>query len=1208
MFVAAKLQARTAHVFAASCLRGVAIGASLLGVTLLSSAANAPGLTERPLTPRSGPPGGTMFTVLPPEQTGLVTENRYADPQMWGGRYHEFEVGSIGTGVAIGDYDGDGRPDLFVVSKTESCRLFRNLGNWKFEDVTDRAGVGDKGEAAKIWKQGVTFADVNNDGWLDIYVCRNGAPNLLYINQGDGTFKELAHAYGLDVSDGSVMAAFCDYDRDGWLDVYIVTNLLNNSTHPNGQRDYLFHNNRDGTFTNVTDRAGLSREDTQGHSATWWDYDDDGWPDLYVANDFSPPDRLYHNNRDGTFTDVINQVVPHMPFSAMGSDLGDVNNDGRLDLIVGEMAASTHEKDQRGMVNTRAQAREPPDGSGAGAQIYHNMLYLNTGAGRCLEAAFLAGVAATDWTWSLRFEDLDNDGRVDLFITNGMHREAANTDLLTRQMRAETAAERLRIMRDSPVLAESNRAFRNLGDLRFEDVSAAWGLDQRGVSFGAAFGDLDGDGDLDVVYANYQRGVTVLRNDCGTGHGVEIDLRGTISNRFGVGTVVRLESAVGVQVRQLVLARGYASTSEPMLHFGLGSDTIVNRLTATWPSGKTQTFTDLPADRRFTIVEPGGLPSVPENEHLPAGQFAEVSEHTGLAISSREEPVDELAVQRLLPERLNRRGPALAVGDITGDGTDAVILGGTTVEGMCVLARDIAGHLAEAGASGLATNKAVDDGPVLLFDADGDGTNDLLVTRGGNSLPAGSPEYQPQLFFNDGRGHFRAAAPAALPPLPLSAGAAAAADFDHDGRLDVFIGARVLPGQYPLAPRSALLANRGGKFEDVTDTLAPGLREAGMVTSALWTDVDGDGWSDLLLALEWGPVKCFHNRQGRGFEDWTEKLGFAAAGTGWWTSLADADFNGDGRPDYVAGNAGLNTQYHADAAHPAMLFYGDFKGDGSAEIVEGYYEGDRLYPWRSRRELGAVLPAVLKRFPRNDFYARATLEEILGKDKLAAAQRFAAAELRSGVFLSRPDGTFRFEPLPRIAQIAPLQGIVAGDFDGDGSADIYAVQNSYAPVPAVGRFDGGLSQLLRGDGHGNFTPVSPAESGLLVPGDAKALAVLDFNGDGWPDFIVTRNHSTTLAFRNGGAAGRHSMGVRLRGPAGNPAAIGARATLELADGSMQTAEICAGAGYYSQSGAACFFGWPDGNPPKKIRVRWPDGSTSEHAVQVNAATLTIAHP
>jgi hypothetical protein len=1053
-----------------------------------------------------------MFSELPPELTGIVTQNLYADPRMKGDLFEEFQTGSIGTGIAIGDYDNDGRPDLFVVSKTESCRLFRNLGDWKFEDVTEKAGVGDKGAAALVWKQGATFADVNNDGLLDIYVCRFNAPNLLYINQGDGTFREMAHAYRLDIVDSSVMAAFCDYDRDGWLDLYLVTNLLDHVAHPEGQRGRLLHNNRDGTFTEVTDRAGI-RGEGQGHSATWWDFDNDGWPDLYVGHDYGVPDQLYRNNRDGTFTDVLDQVLPHTSFSTMGSDLGDVDNDGRIDFFASDMAATTHATDQRFLADARAKSSEPADNDPSAPKYHRNALLLNTGRNRCLEAATLAGIAATDWTWSVRFEDLDNDGRLDLFATNGFP-WSPGVDLIRRLMRADSQADRIRIMYESPVQSEAKFAFRNLGNLQFEDVSASWGLGKKGVSFGAAFADFNGDGNLSLVYSNYQDGVTVLRNDCDTGHRAIVELRGTLSNRFGIGSTIRLESASGVQVRPLVLARGYLSSSEPVAHFGLGEDTLIHLLTVHWPSGHVQGFENLSVDRRFTITEPSGPVPVFKEPGPPAGQFEEVGQAFGLALRSREDPVDETNAQRLIPLRLNRRGPALAVGPLRAGGRDAVVLGGTTLDPLRILQQRAPGIFSSSELPPPAAGASPDDGPLLLFDADLDGNTDLVVTVGGNTLPALDPGYQPRLLLGDGRGGFRPAPEGALPPLTINAGAVAAADFTRSGRLGLFIGGRVLPGQYPLPPRSALLLNRGGTFEDVTDVLAPGLREVGMVTSAQWSDVDLDGWPDLLLTLEWGHVKYFHNGQGKGFEDWTEKAGFAAAGTGWWTSIASADFNGDGRPDFVVGNLGLNTQYRADPGHPALLFSGDFRGDGSSQLVEAYYEGDKIYPWRTRRDLGAAIPSILKRFPTNESYGRATLGEILGEDALAGARRFAATELRSGVFLSQPDGTHRFEPLPWLAQISPVQGIVAGDFDGDGCADIVAVQNSYAPIPAVSRFDGGLGVLLRGNGHGHFEPVPPAESGLVVPGDAKGVVALDLEGDGRKDLLVARNNDTALAFRN----------------------------------------------------------------------------------------------
>src|ERR1017187_2164598 len=1157
--------------------------------------ASAGGIEEQPLAPRSGPRGKTLFTVIPPEESGVRTENTYDDPEIWGRLSREFDLGAVGTGVAIGDYDNDGLPDIFVVSKTGSCRLFHNLGNWKFEDVTEKAGVGDHGAAARIWKQGATFVDVNNDGLLDIYVCRFNAPNLLYINQGDGTFKEEAHAYGLDVTDGSVMAYFYDYDRDGWLDVFIQTNVLDAAAHPEGQRDYLFHNNRNGTFTNVTDRAGVVPGRAHGNSAVWWDFDGDGWPGLYVANDFDVPDALYRNNRDGTFTDVIAHLVPHTPYSSMGSDLCDVNNDGRLGLFVADMAAADHVGDQRAMAASRARMRVPEEGSGEVRQFPCNALYLNTGAGRCLEAAHLAGLDATDWTWSPLWEDLDNDGRLDLFVTNGMYREIHNQDLIARRTMAGSVLAGGQIVRNSPVFANRHLAFRNLGGLRFENVSSAWVLDQKGGSFGGVLGDLGRDGNMDLVYSNYQGGVTLLRNNGDTGHRVICALRGTRSNRFGVGAKVTLESVAGIQARSLTLGRGFMSSSEPIVHFGLGEDALIRRLTVSWPSGAVQAFENLPADRRFTITEPSAPPAAPAPAPpaiRPEPQFTETSQGAHLSWTAAEDSYDEFLDQRLLPAGFNRRGPAVAVGDLDGSGRDGVCIGGTTREARRVLLPQGAEAWAPAASPALAAPPAVDDGPLLLFDATGEGRADLLVTAGGASQPAGAPEYQPRLFLNDGHGQFRPAPDGTLPPLSISAGAVCAADFDHSGRLGLFIGGRVSPGLYPAAPQSALLASRGGKFVDVTDAVAPMLRNVGMVTAALWSDADGDGWPDLLLTLEWGQVKYFHNAGGKRFEDWTEKAGFASAGTGWWRSIATADFNGDGRPDYVVGNVGLNTQYRADPEHPALLFCGDFAGRGSDEIVEAYYENGQLYPWRSRTDLGAAIPSVLRRYRWNNDYARATLPEILGADRLAAATRLAATELRSGVFLSQPGGRYRFEPLPLIAQIAPADGLVAGDFDGDGHADIYVVQNSYAPAPAIGRFDGGLSQLLRGDGYGHFAPAPPIESGLVVPGDAKALAVLDLGNDGWPGFLVSRNGEATLAFHNRGVAGRHSLRVVLQGRPGNPQAVGARVTAEYADGATQTGEVCAGSGYYSQSTAALFFGSTEQNPLRRVRVQWPSGATT----------------
>jgi hypothetical protein len=1171
-----------------------ALGLAVAGLTGVLVAAEPIGLESHPFAPRSGGPGARLFTTLPPEQTGLTMINRYDDPAMWGPRYREFSLGAIGTGVAIADYDSDGRPDLFVVAKTGSNRLYRNLGGFRFEDVTDQAGVAGPGGA---WQQGAAFADVNNDGRPDLYVCRFGASNLLFINRGDGTFTEEAVARGLALSDASGMGAFCDYDRDGWLDVYVQTNVLDTERRPNGQRDRLYRNNRDGTFAEVTDRAGI-RGDTQGHSATWWDFDEDGWPDLYVANDFKDPDQLYRNNRDGTFTDVLSQVVPHTPHSSMGADLGDLDNDGHLDLLVADMAATTREKDHRGQAKIRAGLTEDEKHPEIAPQYMRNALLLGTGSGRMLEAAQLAGLAATDWTWTVRLEDLDNDGRLDAWFTNGMVRELHGHDIIQRMMGRESMGERMRIMKATPVLAERHLAYRNLGELRFEESGAAWGLDKIGVGFGSAFGDLDGDGDLDLVYASMDEPVTVCRNDGQAGHAVIIGLRGTKSNRFGVGATVRIETAQGGQMRALVLARGYLSTSEPAVHFGLGADTVVRRLTIGWPGGARQVWENLAADRRYLVTEPAeAAPAAPSIR--PSPQFSEVSARLGLDLSSREKPVNEWAREPLLPFRLNRSGPAALAADFDRDGQDDLAFGGVTGESGRLLSNLGDGQFMAYGAN-LFPDAAVPDGPLLAFDANADGNLDLLATKAGSAAPAGSTAYAPRMLLNNGRGRYAPAPAGFLPALAISAGAAAAADFERSGRLGIFLGARSVPGAYPQVPRSVLLAWRGDRYADVTAELAPGLEHIGLVTAALWSDVDGDGWPDLLVACEWGRVSCFRNAEGKRLEEVTEKFGFASGGTGWWRSLATADFNGDGRPDYAVGNAGFNTRYRASAAEPALLYAGVSVGGAAPQLIEAQAENGVYYPLRDRDTLARLLPAALRPFPTADAYAKAKLGDIFPAETLAAATKFAATELRSGVFLSQPDGTWKFTPLPRLAQIAPIQSLHAGDLDGDGRADLLAVGNDYSPTTETGRFDGGLGWLLHGDGHGGFRPVPVAESGIVVPGDARAIVATDLNQDGWPDFLVTQNNGRALLFQNAGRAGARSFAVGLRGAAGNPAAAGARLTLTLADGTAQTSDVGSG---------PIWFGYPERNPPVKLKIRWPDGRISEQTFdRFPAKLITISTP
>ncbi len=1142
-----------------------------------------------------------MFTRLTAPDIGLTAVNAYDDPEMWGSRYMEFTLGSMGTGVAAGDFDRDGRCDLAVVTKTKGCRLYRNLGGWRFEDVTDPSGVAVSGTAVE-WLQGVTFADVDNDGWLDLYVCRFAAPNQLFMNQRDGRFREEAAARGVAIRDASGMAAFCDYDRDGWLDVYLQTNLLDARRHPTGQKDYLLRNRGDGRFTDVTAEAGIAGE-TLAHSSTWWDYDADGWPDLYVANDFSGPDRLYRNLGNGSFANVVDTALPYTAYSSMGADVGDVNNDGFLDLLVGDMAATTHEKDQRGMATARDQHRD--ERGPVAPQYPRNMLYLGSSTGRLIEAGYLARVVATDWTWSMRFEDLDNDGWVDLHVTNGMNREYHNADLRERLLHAPDAVERMRVVRTSPPLRERHLALRNTGDLHFEDASARWGLDEIGISFGAAFADFDGDGDQDLVYSNYDAPVSVYRNDCVSGGRLVVALQGRRSNRDGVGATVRVETARGTQTRTLTLARGYLSCSEPVLHFGLGDAERVNRVTVTWPSGATQVVDGVEVDRKLTLLEPEVADSTRAPVRAPNSQFEEISSALGLSLTARDAASEAARPQPMVPWRLENGGPALLAADF-GSG-DELVLGATRAEPARRVRRAGDGRFevllqTEEGSGAAAV------GPMLAFDADGDGRADLMAARAGCALPAGSPDYQPRLWLSR-EGGLVAAPAESLPPVPVSAGALCAADFDRDGRLDVFLGGRVTPGRYPLAPESTLLRNVGGRFEDATAEIAPELRRVGMVTSAVWSDADGDGWVDLVVTLDWGTPRLFINEQGRRLTDRSREFGFTRAGSGWWTSVTATDLNGDERPDFLLGNVGLNTPYQASAERPALLYYGDFGAPGGPLLVEGYWQGDKVYPRRTRKELSQRLPALGPKYRRNDMFARATLQDLLGEERLTKAQKWSADELRSGVLLSAPAGGWEFAPLPRLAQVAPAQGMVASDFNGDGATDVFVAQNSFAPVPSIGRFAGGVSLLLRGDGHGGLAPVAPAESGLVVPGDAEAALTCDLDGDGWRDLLVTRNQATVLAFRNrGNAGGVPTLAIRCKGRAGNPQAIGARLTAVRADGSTRLAELRAGEGYLSQPMAEALFCSPRDNPVREVRVRWPAGQTTVHAVDPARSIIVLESP
>jgi hypothetical protein len=1178
-----------------------------------------PGVERRPLVQSAHPGVDGLKRVAGPEVgLGFTTKVDEAHEHRF-----LYRSGSAFGGVAIGDVDGDGRPDVFLAGAAQASALFRNVsegGRLAFAEMTAQSPGLDGG---RRWEVGASFGDVDGDGDLDLYVCHYDAPNALYINDGTGKFTDQTASWGGGIVDASLSASFCDYDKDGDLDLFVLTNRYEDTVgyrggeavalengrpvlkpgyekyyevwyedednwgvNTQGRENYLLRNDG-GKFTDVTRQAGISGRG-EGFSSLWFDYDGDGWSDLYVANDTISLDQLWRNRGDGTFVNIIGDAIPHTAWFSMGSDFGDVNNDGAMDFFVADMSATNHFKQKTtmgvmgGKILARSQATRPP-------QYMRNAFFINTGTGRFLEGAFQSKIASSDWSWAVQFMDLDSDGWLDLLVTNGTVRALNDSDraISPEQLKLKHEWE---YIKGHPPRKEKNRVYRNTGGQKFKDMSDAWGLGEETVTYGAARGDLDGDGDSDLVVMNGEESVSVYRNDLKGGGQVLIDLRGTRSNRFGVGA--RLEATTGGRtlIREMSATRGYLGSNELVEHFGLGEAAKLDTLRVRWPSGVVQELKDLEAGWRYVVTEPAAATPVPAAAPVPGPPplFARAS----LPLSRhRETKFDDFARQPLLPNQLSQLGGALAWGDVDGDGDDDLFVGGAAGQEGELRFNDGRGVFEPQWVDALVKDKDCEDMGAVFFDADADGDLDLFVASGSYEFAPGAAALRDRLYLNDGRGGLTPAPEGALPDLRHSSGPVAAADMDRDGKLDLFVGGRVIPGQYPLSPRSALLKNEGGRFTDTADTV-PGLAQAGMVTSALWSDANNDGWPDLLLAIEWGPVKLFLNDQGR-LREATADAGLAAR-TGWWKSLAAADVDHDGDIDYVAGNVGLNTKYHASADHPVRLFYGDFEKDGTLQLVEAEYENGVLFPIRGKSCSSQAMPHLKAKFPTFQAFAKASLDEIYTPIKLDASHQFSVNTLESGLFVNDGRGRFEFRPLPWMAQIAPVFGAVFTDADADGHPDLLLGQNFFGPQVETGRFDGGLSVLLRGDGAGGFTEVWPKQSGLIVPGDAKALTLADLNADGLPDVLVSQNNDTPLAFlRQRTPDTGRLLTVRLTGGKNGPA-TGSRVGVRLSNGRSLTGEIAAGSGYLSQSSPEIHAGLGTDARAEEITVRWPDGKTTRH--------------
>ena len=1206
----------------------------LAAMTAWSAASSGASVESTDLAPRAG--GQTRFERLDPAAVGVDFRNTLKPENI-----RNYLVN--GAGVTVGDYDGDGWPDIFLVCQDGPNRLYRQVAPWRFEEVTDRAGLRDTG----AWGCGAAMVDFTGDGRLDIFVCNKGAASEAWTQQADGTFALGLVPLWPAESAGGTMAAFADYDRDGDLDFIAIAHRLYAARDEvnlrieaikdvrtgrirvappydehfeylddagqilveRGQEPRLLRNDGlrpDGSpnFSVVTAAAGVPVDRALGLAAHWFDANNDGWPDLWLSNDFSQPDRLCLNQRDGTFREVAGDLLPYHSWFSMGSDAADLNRDGWLDILSTDMAGSSHFKAKTTMGAMGASAwfldnLEP-------RQAMRNCLFVSQGTRAdgsllpFLEAAFSAGLASTDWTWSALFGDLDNDGWEDVHFTTGLERNLQDSDYADR-VRARAAREKVGVAEAQreilalPRMEEINWAFRNLGEqashpgLGFTKTNEAWGLDFPSVSFGQVMCDLDRDGDLDLVVNTQNDPPLLLRNDTpASRHGVLVSLRSPGSaNRFALGARLVAEVGGARLTRTLTSSRGYASGQEAVVHFGLGSAEGIDRLTIHWPSGRRSEAGPLAHGRHHVITEPAARPVDPVVKAEPPAGRVWFEEAPVPPFRHAEDRFDDFARQELLPNRLSQAGPALAVGDVDGDGRDDMFLGGAKGQPGAVLRRT-----GEAGAvfkpvinRALEADLSREDAGAAWFDADGDGDLDLLVASAGAHLEPGDPACQPRLYLNGGGGALSPAPGGALPRWPHHAGPVAVADADRDGRADIFIGGRNVPGRYPEAEPSVLWRGQPGAYAEVTLPGPP----LGLVNAALWADLNDDGWLDLAVAQEWGAVRLFLNQGAAGkagaFFDATVEAGLAPL-TGWWNGLAAADVDADGDLDLVATNWGLNTKYQkVSREHPQQLFAADFAGVGRIEPVEAKSENGQLLPVRGRSCSSHAIPFLRDKFTSYRAFAQASLEEIYGADRLGEATRLEVTTLASMVLRNQGGARFTAEPLPWEAQLSPAFGVVAEDFDRDGWMDLFVAQGQTVAQRETGRQTGGMAVLLRGVGDGRFAAVPPAAGGLVWRGDVRAAALLD--GD---TLVMTVNDAAPRVAVAAGGEGQSARRLVLR-PRGATAA-GTRVTATLADGRKWLREVGGGGSYAVQPGSTL----PVPPGVAEVTVRWPDGSTNRQAV------------
>ncbi|HEU5147151.1 MAG TPA: VCBS repeat-containing protein, partial [Chryseosolibacter sp.] len=1068
----------------------------------------------------------TLFVLLPSDSSGVDFINQITPSDQVNILTYEYMYN--GGGIGVGDFNNDGYQDLVLAGSQVPAKLYINKGKsakrgFSFEDKTATSGIGPH----ENWAFGVSVVDINQDGLQDIYFSMGGPgnknrfPNLLFVNMGvddsgNPRFEEKALDYGLADTGHSIHALFFDYDRDGDLDMYQLTGggferspnnpfpIVKDGTARNTDRLYRNDFNEQAghpMFTDVSKEAGVLHEG-YGLGISFADFNEDRWPDLYITNDYLTNDQLYINNRDGTFTESVSDYFQHTSHFAMGNDIGDINNDGLMDVVVVDMLPDDHYRRKLMFGATQYNKFNYAVNHGYTHQYMRNTLQLNNGNGSYSEIGQLSGIYKTDWSWAVLFADLNNDQFQDIFITNGFGKDVTDLDFvkfrsnMTSEIKNES--RRRQILLDSlasrPGIEVSNYAYQNMGNLFFKNVSANWGFQSPAYSNGAAYADFDHDGDLDLVVSNLDQTASVYRNTLrekhpSTSNYLRVKLKGIPLNQSAWGSKVEIRHDGMIQSKYKTTVHGFQSSMEDILHFGLDSTMVVDTLIVHWPDGKTSMQTNVKANQVLQVDYNSGSFFESEEDKSRPTVFQEIDNR--ITHQHIENDFIDFNHEPLLPHKLSREGPGMAVGDVNGDGREDLFVGGALLQAGKIFLQRSGGSFEgrDLGAQELET----EDMGALFFDADNDDDLDLYVVSGGNEYEAHHRHYQDRIYFNDGKGIFTKKSDA-LPDTDASGSCVVAADYDHDGDLDLFVGGRVLPGSYPKAPRSYLLNNNGkGKFLDVTAGVAPGLEQPGMITSALWTDFDNDGWKDLVVVGEYMPISFFRNVEGQKIVQHDDS-GLTGS-EGWWKSVTAGDFDNDGDMDYLAGNFGLNSHYSANAKEPINVTFKDFDNNGALEAITSYYEDGINYPTASMDVLTNQLPLLKRKILFHRTYANTSTDRLL---EIAGAQGVGVLECRtleSAYVENIGGGKFQIRSLPLQMQFAPVYGMLAEDVNFDGNLDFIAVGNSYAPDVVSGRCDAFIGQVMVGDGHGSFKPMPITHSGFFVQGDAKSLVQVSTGSD-----------------------------------------------------------------------------------------------------------------